>query len=284
MPSIDDWLKQSIQLGQHTPTSALSDNAKPSDLRSLLCHLLNCDNAWLFAHSDHKLSDSDCQQLDTWLLQLQQGYPLAYITGKQMFWDLDLLVNPATLIPRADTETVVETAIRLMQNNPPKHILDLGTGSGALALALARVFPQAQVIATDLSELALRTAQDNAAHHDIHNCQFVLSNWFDDLTIGSQDLIVSNPPYIAAGDEHLENLRYEPESALVAAQNGLADFTQIIAQAPAHLADQGWLVLEHGWQQQAAVSELLHDAGFKNLGNQKDLAGHVRVSFGQHAP
>ena len=281
MQSIDEWLKQSIQVCQRPPTTAHSGDLKTSDLRALLCHHLSCDNAWLFAHPEHPLSKADCQQLNAWVEQLRQGFPLAYITGKQLFWDLELMVNSATLIPRADTETVVESAIKLLSDTPPNRILDLGTGSGALALALARVFPAAQVTATDMSQKALRTAQANAVHNQIHNCQFMSSNWFAELPIQAFDLIVSNPPYIAADDEHLIALRHEPQSALIAAQNGLADLARIITDAPPYLADQGWLLLEHGWQQQAAVSQLLQQTGYMNLGCEKDLAGHHRVSYGQ---
>ncbi|WP_223789684.1 peptide chain release factor N(5)-glutamine methyltransferase [Marinicella meishanensis] len=279
MHTVNEWLTQSIQ--RLSQPIAQPHDLRPNDLRTLLCHQLQCTTAWLFAHPDHPLSSADLQQLNAWRDQLLDGMPLAYLIGKQMFWDLDLAVNAATLIPRADTETVVETSIELLKDSAPEHILDLGTGSGALALALARVFPAAQVTATDRSSAALKTAQFNAQQNDIQNCQFILADWFSQVPERGFDLIVSNPPYIAANDPHLTALTHEPIEALVAAEDGLADFKTICEQAPAYLNAGAWLVFEHGWQQKTEVQALLRQAGLTDINSRADLAGHDRVSYGR---
>ncbi|VAW44624.1 Peptide chain release factor N(5)-glutamine methyltransferase [hydrothermal vent metagenome] len=242
-------------------------------------HLLQQNRAWIFAHPEHLLSSSQIEQLTQWLQALQSGQPLAYITGEQMFWDLNLKVNSHTLIPRPDTEILIETAIELLANNPPTQILDLGTGSGALALVLAKVFSKADVMAVDYSVEALAVAKNNARLNQISNIEFQQSDWFDGLKPSQFDLIVCNPPYIAADDSHLDALRHEPIKALIADQNGLGDYLRIIANAKDFLVKGGLLMFEHGWQQQQQVQSTLSHAGFKNIDSRKDLAGHDRITF-----
>ncbi len=275
MHTIQAWLR-----AQKHPSDQNQPRINQSDLRRLLAHLLQQDNAWLFAHQDFELNPQHIQQLDHWLKQLGDGFPLAYITGQQLFWDLDLLVDSNTLIPRPDTETIVEVALNILATNHPKHILDLGTGSGALALALGRVFPDAQVIGIDQSSGALNIAKRNALRNQVKNVQFMVSDWFTNLNNKTFDLIVSNPPYIADDDEHLNHLIHEPTAALVSDQEGLGDFIRITEQAPNYLTEFGLLMFEHGWQQKDSVQTIMSDAGFRHVNSVKDLAGIDRVTYG----
>ncbi len=275
MHTIQAWLRAHNHLTKQEPL-----HISQADLRRLVGHWLNQDNAWIFAHQDFELSEHGVQQLNQWLDQLVEGRPLAYITGQQLFWDLDLLVDHNTLIPRADTETVIELTMKLLADTPPGNILDLGTGSGALALALAKEFPGAHVTGIDQSLPALMIAKQNAERNQITNVQFIASDWFSNLDDEKYDLIVSNPPYIAADDEHLNNLKYEPTAALVSGQNGLADITRITEQAADYLTEHGLLVFEHGWQQKNSVQNIMNAAGFCNVASTKDLAGIDRVTYG----
>ena len=274
MQTIQAWLKTSSQL-----TTTDNHPIKINDLRLLVEHLLQQNRTWIYAHLEHLLSSSQIEQLTQWLKALQAGQPLAYITGEQMFWDLKLKVNSHTLIPRPDTEILIETVIELLANNPPKRILDLGTGSGALALVLAKINPNADVLAVDSSDAALAVANNNARINKISNIKFQQSDWFDGISPCQFDLIVCNPPYIAADDTHLEDLQHEPIAALVADQNGLGDYLRIIAKAKDFLIQGGLLIFEHGWQQQQQVQATLSHAGFKNIDFRKDLAGHDRITF-----
>lgn len=247
------------------------------DLEKLIGFLLDKGRAWLFANPDHVLSANQIKQLDLWYDMLADDLPVAYITGQQDFWDLTLQVNQHTLVPRPDTERLVEVAIE--QANNPQHILDLGTGSGAIGLALAKTFPQAHVMAVDMSSEALKMAQLNARNNQINNIEFMLSDWFSALGQRPFDLIVSNPPYIASDDEHLPALKHEPQSALVAGADGLSDYRRICQQAPDHMVAQGKLILEHGWQQKTAVQSILRQRGYQNIQTYQDLAGHDRVTL-----
>ncbi|MEB1529193.1 peptide chain release factor N(5)-glutamine methyltransferase [Xanthomonas sp. WHRI 7945] len=254
-----------------------------ADAEALLIHALQRDRAWLFAHARDPLPASGVQGFGELLERRAQGEPVAYLTGRRGFWTLDLAVGPATLIPRADTERLVELALERVDAAPGRRIADLGTGSGAIALALASERPQAQVLATDLSEAALAVAQANARAHRLDNVAFAHGAWLAPLAGQRFDLIASNPPYIAAGDPHLAqgDLRYEPASALASGADGLDDIRQIVAAAPAHLLPGGWLLLEHGWDQGEAVRALLTGAGFDAVATHQDLEARDRVSLGR---
>ncbi len=210
------------------------------------------------------------------------GEPVAYILGQQGFWKIDLEVAPHTLIPRPDTELLVETALELQPASPAK-VLDLGTGTGAIALALASDRPAWQVTAVDRVEEAAALAERNRQRLGLGNAQVRVSHWFDSLAGERFDLIVSNPPYIAAADPHLVagDVRFEPSSALVAGADGLDDLRVIAAQAPAHLLPGGWLLLEHGYDQAAAVRALLAEQGFIEVASRTDLGGHERITLGR---
>ncbi len=210
------------------------------------------------------------------------GEPVAYILGRQGFWSLDLEVAPHTLIPRPDTELLVEIALQLLPPDPAA-VLDLGSGSGAIALAIASECPAWQLTGVDRVSEAVALATRNARRLRLGNASFLESHWFSALADRRYDLIVSNPPYIQASDPHLlqGDLRFEPSSALVAGADGLDDIRLIISQAPHHLSPAGWLLLEHGYDQAAAVRGLLLEAGFSEIASRNDLGGHERVSLGR---
>ncbi|WP_413044187.1 peptide chain release factor N(5)-glutamine methyltransferase [Pseudomonas sp. YJ42] len=216
------------------------------------------------------------------LARRRRGEPVAYILERQGFWSLELEVAPHTLIPRPDTELLVETALQLLPPTPA-DILDLGTGTGAIALALAHERPAWQVTGVDRVTEAVDLAARNAQRLRLDNAEFRESRWFSALAGQRFALIVSNPPYIPAHDPHLQrgDLRFEPSSALVAGDDGLDDIRQIIASAPSHLLCQGWLLLEHGYDQASAVRGLFAESGFVDIQSRKDLGGHERISLGQ---
>jgi len=210
-----------------------------------------------------------------------QGEPVAYIRGQQEFWSLLLEVSPAVLIPRPETELVVERTLALLRPDA-KEMADLGTGSGAIALAVASERPSLQVTAVDTSADALQVAGRNAARLQLHNVSFERGSWFAPLAGRRFDVVAANPPYIARGDTHLaaDVSRFEPQIALIAGATGLEAIDQIVAQAGAYLQPGGWLILEHGWTQAGAVRERLVRSGFAHVRSHADLAGHERVTEG----
>ncbi|MDN3236002.1 peptide chain release factor N(5)-glutamine methyltransferase [Pseudomonas sp. WAC2] len=218
----------------------------------------------------------------TFIERRRDGEPIAYILGHQGFWSLDLEVSPDTLIPRPDTELLVETALALTSAEH-RRVLDLGTGTGAIALALAHERAQWQVIGVDRVDGAVVLAERNRARLGISNASFQQSHWFAALSAERFDIIVSNPPYIPHNDPHLDegDVRYEPASALVAGDDGLDDIRLIVQQAPEHLLPSGWLLLEHGFDQAPAVRSLLTEQGFISVESHRDLGGHERVTLGQ---
>jgi release factor glutamine methyltransferase len=273
-------------MNAHTPESLLRwacQQVERADAEALLIHALRRDRAWLFAHARDPLPAPVAHRFADLLARRVHGEPVAYLTGRRGFWTLDLAVGPATLIPRAETERLIELALERVDTAPGRRIADLGTGSGAIALALASERPQAQVLATDLSEAALAVAQANARTHRLDNVAFAHGAWLTPLAGQRFDLIASNPPYIAAGDPHLAqgDLRYEPASALASGADGLDDIRQIAAAAPAHLLPGGWLLLEHGWDQGAAVRAVLAAAGFTDVSTHQDLEARDRVTSGR---
>lgn len=246
--------------------------------------VLQQSNTYLYTHGDQQLTPEQLLQLQTIMQRRLTGEPLAYILRQWHFWDFELEVSPATLIPRADTEILVEKALALV-GPAPAHIVDLGTGTGAIALALAKERPDCQVTGLDRQMDAVDLAIRNAERLQLCNCRFLYSDWCTAL-VGSEqgvDLIVSNPPYIEVTDPHLAcgDVRFEPASALVAANEGLADIEQIISQSTDYLRSGGWLVLEHGYQQAEQVASLLTQAGFAQVGSEKDYGGQWRISFGR---
>jgi len=256
------------------------------DAQTLLLHALGCDRTWLFMHGRDTAPPPVAQVFEALVQRREAGEPVAYLTGSRGFWTLNLAVSPATLIPRADTERLVELALERFDALPRRRAADLGTGSGAIALAIASERPQAQVIATDVSAAALAIARRNADTHDLRNVDFRLGNWFAPLAGEAFDLIASNPPYVAAHDPHLQqgDLRYEPSRALVSGSDGLDDIRLIVADAPAHLLPGGWLLLEHGYDQGEAVADLLAARGFVAVATHQDLEQRDRVTLGRWSP
>jgi len=246
----------------------------------LLVHALGKPRSWLIAHADDVLDDAQASTFAALVERRRHGEPVAYITGHRGFWTLELEVTPATLIPRPETELLVELALARMTTRA--RVADLGTGSGAIALAIARESPAASVVATDASADALAVAQRNASRHGIRNVRFVQGDWLAPLAGERFDVIVSNPPYIEANDPHLGqgDLRFEPASALASGADGLDDIRRIVAQARDHLEPGGWLLMEHGWNQGAAVREILASAGYREVLTVQDLEQRDRVSGG----
>ena len=245
------------------------------DARLLLEHVLGVNHSWLVIHAEDDVDDAVCQQFAALVARRAAGEPLAYLVGSVGFWTFELDVSPAVLIPRPDTETLIEAVLEA-HGPEPRRLLDLGTGSGAIALALAEERPAWRVTATDASSQALDCARANAARLGLARLEFALGPWFEAVGDRCFDIIVSNPPYIAAGDSHLAALTHEPSTALVAARQGLADLEQIIAGAGRHLSAGGAVYLEHGADQGAAVRAMF--AGWQHVETRRDLAGNERVT------
>lgn len=254
-----------------------------ADAQLLLAHALGRSRGWLFAHGDDAVSEAVATDFVASVARRVAGEPVAYLTGRRGFWSFDLAVSPATLIPRPETERLVELALERLPEGIALRVADLGTGTGAIALALAHERRQARVLATDLSAAALEIAGANARALGLGNLEFRLGSWCAPLKGESFDLIASNPPYIALGDPHLDqgDLRFEPATALSSGVDGLDAIRTIVGQAPAHLVAGGWLLLEHGWEQGPAVRALLQAAGLEAVQTCQDLEGRDRVSLGR---
>ena len=266
-----------------TLAGALRDSGLDAvDARALLRHVIGCEEAWLISHPDRQLSAKEQEAYATLRARRAAGEPVAYLTGSREFFSLAFKVTPAVLIPRPETELLVETVLDRIPADAPWRVLDLATGSGCVAIAIARQRPRAQVTATDVSPAALAVARENAARHGV-NIEFVESDWFAALSGRRFDLIVANPPYVAEGDPHLDegDLRFEPRNALVAGSAGLDGIEVIVEQSPRHLAAGGWLLFEHGHEQGACSRVLLTAAGYDDIATFRDLADIERVSGGR---
>jgi release factor glutamine methyltransferase len=255
----------------------------PVDAQWLLVHALGKPRSWLYAHGDDVADAALVARFETLVARRVAGEPVAYLTGRRGFWSFDLTVTPATLIPRVETELLVELALARLPRDREPRIADLGTGSGAIALALAHERPRARVVATDASDAALAVARDNAIALGIDNIDFRRGDWLAALSGERFDLIASNPPYIAGDDPHLGvgDLRHEPAAALASGYDGLDAIRMIVRDAPEHLVTDGWLLLEHGLEQGRAVRDLLHAAGFVDVATEHDLEGRDRVTLGR---
>lgn len=249
------------------------------DAEILLLSLVGRDRAWLFSHGDTLLSDAQLAAFQCLDQRRMDGTPVAYLVGRREFWSLELQVNSAVLIPRPDTEILVEWALEIIASSPCENVLDLGTGSGAIALALAHSRSPLKVTAVDRSEAALAVAQNNGRALGL-DVEWLSGSWFTPLGDRRWPLIVSNPPYIAAADPHLAmgDLPAEPIDALVSGSSGYECFEQILAGAPQHLLPGGWLLFEHGFEQAAHVQQLMRAAGFISVQTRHDLAGQPRAT------
>lgn len=257
-----------------------------SEAALLMAHVLGQPLAWLFAHGEQATPADAAARFDALVERRAAGEPIAYLTGRRGFWTLDLQVGPDTLIPRPETELLVEQALARLPADGPARIADLGTGSGAVGLAIATERPAASVLATDVSDAALAVARANAAAAGLENIEFRQGDWWAPLQGERFDLLASNPPYVAEEDPHLEqgDLRFEPTLALVSGYDGLDAIRLLAAGAPVHLNPGGWLLLEHGLDQGPAVRALLRDAGLVQVGTARDLEQRDRVTFGRRRP
>jgi release factor glutamine methyltransferase len=250
------------------------------DAELLVAHVLGVGRAALAADTGRAPAPEELLAIEALARRRLAGEPLAYLTGRREFWSLDLEVSPDVLVPRPETELVVERALAALATLRNPTVLDLGTGSGAIAIAIAHERPDAAVTATDLSAAALGVARRNAERHGARNLRFLEGSWYEPIGSERFDVVVANPPYVAAGDPALEALAHEPRLALAAGADGLAAIVPIAAGAPARLASGGRLVLEHGAFQGAAVRALLEAAGFTKVETRRDLAGRERATQG----
>jgi release factor glutamine methyltransferase len=251
------------------------------DAELLLASVINRDRHYLYSHPEQPVSHAQATDFNLLLSKRATGYPLAYLIGHKEFWSMVLTVNSATLIPRPETELLVEAALELTDINTKLELLDLGTGSGAIAMAIASERPAAAVTATDISAEALATASANACAHKLDNIRFIRSDWFSDLGQGRYDVILSNPPYVQSNDPGLlaGEIRHEPRLALDGGSTGLDAYHRIIPGAVRHLSARGWLVLEHGYNQAQVIRDLLKQAHYQNIQTRSDYAGHERITF-----
>lgn len=272
--NISQLLQSAVQ------SNCLSDTAT-LDCELMLCHVLDVDRSYIKTWPDRELSSAVEEQFQQLLQRRIQGEPVAYLIGTQGFWTLDLKVSPDTLIPRPETELLVEAALDLALPEQAKA-LDLGTGTGAIALALASERNHWQISAVDLMPNAVQLAKANSQRHQLDNVEIFQSSWFAEIPAQRFDLIVSNPPYIEDGDMHLTqgDVRFEPASALVSGTDGLDDLRLLIAESVNYLADRGWLMVEHGYNQGPAVRELFEQAGFSQVETRRDLNDLERITLG----
>lgn len=284
------------QIKQQAVKLAMELAVPPFWLTDWLLYVIDKPAMFLITDENYQLSGSEFEQFNIGVTKMQQGTPLAYLTGEQEFWSLTFKVNEHTLIPRPDTEVLVEQVLAWIKNQPTdmsiKRLLDLGTGSGCIAISLAHELKLAgelkkahwQIVAVDSSLEALNVARDNALQNSLDTIEFIQSNWYQELPIAADklfDVIVSNPPYIDESDAHLAHLKAEPISALSAANKGLADIEYITQQAPKYLRVGGLLAVEHGFDQGLAVRQLFADNKFADIQTIKDFGGNDRVTLGQ---
>lgn len=259
--------------------AATSDSAR-LDAEVLLAHAIGKPRAFVFSHRDDEIAENDETAFRALLDRRIAGEPIAYLLGEREFWSLPLRVTADTLIPRPDTERLVEVALKVIDTNDASRIADLGTGTGAIAIAIAKERPGCHVTATDVHPATLAVAKDNARALDVDNVAFVLSDWTAAIGDLQFDLVVSNPPYVAAGDAALADLRYEPRRALESGADGLDDLRRIVQEVRHIVALGGSLLLEHGADQADAVQALLATSGWMNIRTWNDYAGHARVTGG----
>lgn len=275
--NIQQALQQASQnLADSSPTARL-------DAQVLLTHILQCNTAHLLAWPEKKLNEEQITGYQQLIQQRQQGLPVAHLTGLREFWSLDFSVNDSTLIPRPETETLIEFILDKFSNREKIKLLDMGTGTGAIAITIATEKPGWEIFASELSANALKLARDNSNTHQTNNISFVQSNWFNNIKHNDFDIIVSNPPYIASDDPHLlvGDVRFEPQIALSAGATGMDDIEHLCLNAKNHLKKNAWLIIEHGYNQKQLVSDCFAKNGFTQIEQKQDLSGHIRMTAGK---
>ncbi|PPI86819.1 peptide chain release factor N(5)-glutamine methyltransferase [Candidatus Pantoea edessiphila] len=272
--NIRDWLQKATLILCNSSTPKL-------DAQIILSFVLGKSRTWLCAFDEISINHKKMVVLEQLLMRRMHGEPIAYLIGKCEFWSLTLSVTRDTIIPRCDTEILVEQALMYLHNKPLK-VLDLGTGTGAIALAIASERPKCKVVGVDFIESVIKNAQNNAINLNITNVNFIVSYWFNNLPLNKFDLIVSNPPYVEPNSQYLNlgDIIFEPISALVSKENGLADLKIIIQTAVHWLKYNGLILLEHGWRQSEAVHCIMQKHGYRNIHTVKDYAGNPRVTLG----
>lgn len=279
-----DYTAESIQSLLSTAAARLASASETAmlDAEVLLCHCLNKNRSFLRAWPEHHPSSAQTAQFQMLVEQRSQGKPIAYLTGQREFWSRNFKVSPDVLIPRPDTELLIELSLALLPADRPSKTIDLGTGSGIIAITLAAERPLADIVASDLSAAALAIARYNAERLDAGNVRFIQSHWFDRIDETGFDLVLSNPPYIPDSDPHLQegDVRFEPDSALISAENGLQDIRLIAEQARQHLKDGGQLLIEHGYNQQTDVQAIFTVLNYRQVTTHADLSGNPRVTSG----
>ena len=267
---------------KHASNRLHDSDTSELDSEVLLAYLLKKNRSYFRAWPDRTLSTDELDAYQQLIERRKNGQPIAYLTGEREFWSRSFIVSPDVLIPRPDTELLIDITQQKFTPSQSFSILDLGTGSGAIAITLALEFPNASVTAVDSSTKALAIANKNSQRLNSHQLEFVQSDWFKQVPTQAFDLIVSNPPYICQTDPHLldGDVRFEPNSALIAMDEGLLDIKNIISNAPKYLKPYGILLFEHGYQQGTAVKSLLESLGFKSIEQFKDIQGHTRATLG----
>ena len=275
-------IKQALASAQQQ-LAKLPDASAKLEAEVLLAFTLDKPRAYLYAWPEQQLDPQQQNEFEFAVKRRSSGEPVAYITETREFWGLPLKVSPATLIPRPETERLVEIALQYIPENKPCKVADLGTGSGALALAIASERPLSEIIATDISTSALAVAKQNQQSLNLKNISFVQSRWFENLNNEQFDIVVSNPPYVADNDPHLQqgDLRFEPVQALSSGSDGLRDIREIVSKAGEFLKPEGWLLIEHGFDQGDKVIELFQQHGFQHINCYQDYGQRERATIGQ---
>lgn len=274
-----------IQQALQQATTGLNKTSPSAsiDAQVLLTFILDCNTAHLVAWPEKDLSaDQESTYLHL-IQQRQQGTPVAHLTGSREFWSLNFQVNDSTLIPRPETETLVEYILENFDHEKKIKLLDMGTGSGAIALSIASEKPDWEILGSDISKQAIQLADNNKIKQQTSNCIFIHSNWFNNISAIDFDIIVSNPPYIANDDPHLSqgDVRFEPKSALTSGDTGMDDIKHLCAHAKNHLKNNGWLIVEHGYNQKQLVADCFSNHDFTEIEQRQDLSGHTRMTAGK---
>jgi release factor glutamine methyltransferase len=276
--SLKDFLKIGSALAGASKRLKNVSESPRLDAEMLLARALDVPRSYLFAHAEEEMDDNARLRFQTSIERRIDGLPMAYITGEKEFWSMDLLVSPATLVPRPETELLVDLALRQMPRESTQRVLDLGTGSGTVALALARERPLSKIVATDISEDAVLVARENARRLNLANIEFVIGDWVTPVAARRFDIVVSNPPYVSDDDPHLPQLRFEPQLALLAGHDGLDAIRRISATTAIIVESGGPIMIEHGATQAEQVADVLSNDGWRSISNTKDLAGLPRVT------